>query len=99
MTKPIFKWTAFVMFCLAMATANACADQWTLNLSNGTVITVDADSDQTVPWEPIAASGKSKSEPSRLGDIQRIILTDQPASMKIAKVRLSASQGWNRQTR
>ena len=87
MKKIFFKWIAIALLGLAVSPNSASGDQFALNLSNGSVITVEADADQIIPWNTVDTSGNSKEEHQRLGDIQRINLTDQPASLKVAKVR------------
>ena len=87
MKKLILKGITITLLCVAFASNSALADQFTLNLVNGTVITVEADVNQTIPWNTVNSAGKMTKQPCRLGDIQRINLTEQPASLKIAKVR------------
>ena len=87
MNKYCSKWIAITLLGLMVSTNTAWGDQFTVNLANGTVITVEADPEQVVPWNTVETSGKSKKEPCLLGDIQRINLTDQPASLKVARVR------------
>ena len=87
MKKLILKGITITLLCVAFASNSAWGDQFTLNLVNGTVITVEADANQTIPWNTVNSAGKMTKQPCRLGDIQRINLTEQPASLKIAKVR------------
>ena len=87
MSKLYYKWTTCVVFCLSLVSANAKAEQVTVNLTNGTVVVVETDFDQIVPWKTINASGESKEQPCKLGDLKRINLTDKPASMQISQVR------------
>ena len=87
MKKLILKGITITLLCVAFASNSAWGDQFTLNLVNGTVIKVEADANQTIPWNTVNSAGKMTKQPCRLGDIQRINLTEQPASLKIAKVR------------
>lgn len=87
MKKLILKGITITLLCVAFASNSAWGDQFTLNLVNGTVIKVEADANQTIPWNTVNSAGKMTKQPCRLGDMQRINLTEQPASLKIAKVR------------
>ena len=82
MKKIFFKWIAIALLGLAVSPNSASGDQFALNLSNGSVITVEADADQIIPWNTVDTSGNSKEEHQRLGDIQRCLLYTSDAPTK-----------------
>lgn len=85
MIKLSIRWAAIAV-AIVGASCMAHAEELTVNLSGGSVITVEA-SDQTIDWKTIGSKGEIESVSVNLSQVARIDLTDRPASVQIARVR------------
>lgn len=76
----------FAAAWLIISCTTAIADQLTVNLTSGSVIVVDAP-DQTVDWKTIARNGDIDQVALKLSQLEKIDLTDRPASVQVLQVK------------
>lgn len=93
MIYPSYRMPFLMVVIWVLGTCNVHADQFTINLSSGSVIAVEA-ADQVIDWESINRKGEITKMTLKLSQILKIELSDRPASVQILNVkRLLADLG------
>jgi hypothetical protein len=67
-------------------TAPVDGDEYQISLTNGSVITAEV-SRESLAWTKVLASGEMSQQSLKFSDIERLVLSDSPASEQVANIR------------